>query len=194
MSDIDDAGRVGFPHVFECRVLHDLPSSGDLVRYYYPGATREGGRDGLNVEVRPHVGAPWIGTFAFGDLSRTAVSGAYALPDPTRICVIARGQGYVVRADDAMLWELVEAVPVMSTLPLPSKRLLVLATFTELLAYGETGIRWRTKRLSSDGLEISGFTETVIQGKCWDATAGAVKTFSVDLATGRHEGGADLAR
>lgn len=89
------------------------------------------------------------------------------LPDPSRICVIARGQAYVVRADEPTSWEPVGAVPITNVLPLPSKRLLVLATFTRLVAYGETGVKWTTKRLSSDGLQISSTTDSAIHGTCW---------------------------
>lgn len=192
MVNAEDRSDAGFPCTFQYSLLQDLPSVGDAPHYYYPGATRDGGRDGLTLEIRPDNAPPWLGTFAFGDILKSALSGVFSMPDRSRVCVVARGQGYTVRADQPTLWEPVQAAPITGVLPLPSKRLLVFATFTILVAYGEGGIKWRTKRLSSDGLQISSVTDSAIHGTCWDATVSAVKPFIVDLATGNHEGGANL--
>ena len=61
---------------------------------------------------------------------------------------------------------------------------IVFANFTELVAYGPTGIRWRTKRLAWDSLKITEVTDTIIKGEFWDIRSDANSNFVVDLATG----------
>ena len=185
----DESRDARFPSRFAFTVLDDLQRHGDLPRYYYPGANRQGGRDGLLVEIRPDHTARWVGVFGFGDVSTRTVTGVYSMPDPDRICVVARGQGYVVRAAAPELWELVPAVPVTDVVPIPARSLLVFATFTILLAYGDNGVRWRSQRMSSDGLQIRHVSETTIDGSGVDAASGSDTHFSLDLATGRRVDG-----
>src|SRR6266851_9638550 len=87
-----------FSHFYECEQLAEMPGSLSLAHYYYPGASREGGRDGIIVEVRPAHGQLWLGTFAFGQIAPKGPSGIFTTPDPDRLCVVARGEGYFVSA------------------------------------------------------------------------------------------------
>ncbi len=178
-----------FPHHYPIRERTELPTSDPLPRYYYPGASREGGRDGLLLEIHPDAGAPWLGVFAFGHVSPKGVSGVFTTPNPHRLCVVARGGGYLVSADDPTSWEPVKATPVLDVRPVRAQRLLVFADYTEPMAYGEAGLRWRTGRLAWDGLTITEVTDKSIRGEFWDPPKGTTGTFSVDLETGAHTGG-----
>jgi hypothetical protein len=70
--------------------------------------------------------------------------------------------------------------------------LLVLVDFTEMVAYDHAGKRWRTGRISSDGIRIDETDAQGIWGMAWDASQGKRVEFFVDAKTGNCEGGVDL--
>lgn len=177
-----------FPHSYTCEWLSETPGVA-LAHYYYPGATRNGGRDGVLVEVRPDHGQGWLGTFAFGRVTPKGVSGIFTLPDPNRFCVVSKGEGYIVSAAAPMAWEAVLATPIIDVRPVQARGIIVFASFTELVSYGPTGVDWRTKRLAWDNLRITEVTDTFVKGEYWDIRSGATASFVVDLATGAHQGG-----
>jgi hypothetical protein len=176
-----------FPQSYECEKLPEIPGTTTLVHYYYPGVTAHGGRDGVLVEVRPGGGQPWLGTFAFGYL--TGVSGIFATPDPHRLCVVSAGDGYLVSVNEPTAWEMIKAIPIIDVRPVRARDIIVFANFTELVAYGKSGIKWRTERLTWDGMKITEVTDSFIKAEYWDVRSEAMASFVVDLATGRQEGG-----
>ena len=185
-TEADDHGN------FKVSVLSELPGYPTGEFYYYPGATRLGGRDGLIVEVNPSTASPWVGVFAFGDVSAGTPNGVFVIPDSTKLCVVVRGQGYVVDVEEPTSWEEIPAIPILQVVQVPSKGLVVFATFTDLIAYCGAGIKWETARLASGGVEITEVTGNVIRGSAWDASVERSVGFTVDLDTGTHEGGARI--
>lgn len=176
-----------FPRQYEVEELRELSSGVSREkRLYFPGATEEGGHDGVLIRVTPHSGEPWLGVFAQGDFAN-AVTGIYSCPDENSVCVISAGQGYVVRADNPQDWEEIEGYPVLDVRPVSSRRLLVFADFTTLLAYGSDGKSWVTSRLSSDGLKITEATPNYIRVSGWDAAQQREVDIFVDVATGHHK-------
>lgn len=188
MRQSDTIFDVSFPHSYECRSLAEIPVNHPL-HYFYPGASTKEGRDGLLVEICPERGQCWVGTFAFGQLTPDGVSCILTTPDSQRVCVVSKGYGYLVHTTTPTLWERVPCIPIIDVRPIVAQRIIVFANFTELLAYGETGIKWRTSRLSWDSLKITQVTDTFIKGEFWDIRTEAIAEFVVDLVTGTHEGG-----
>src|SRR6266568_759067 len=139
-----------FPKTYDCRELAELPQPEVLPRYFYPGATTQGGRDGILVEMRPDHGRPWLGTFAFDEIAPNGASGIFTTPHLQRVCIVTRGAGYLVSTDEPNSWELVRAIPVMDVRSVSAHEIIVFASFTDLVAYGPTGIKWRTRRLAWD--------------------------------------------
>ncbi len=180
-----------FPHAYEWDQLSDGPERSSALHYYYPGGSTEGGRDGVLVEVRPEQGQPWLGTFAFGRIAPSGPSGIFTMPDPALLCVVAKGQGYLVSASSPKSWERVRVTPIIDVRPILAHEIVVFAEFTRLVAYGRAGIKWQTKRLSWDNLKITEVTDTSINGEFWDIRSEAMAKFVVDLATGIHQGGID---
>ena len=177
-----------FFHNFECKHLDELP--GEVRRhYYYPGGTTKGGRDGLIVQVRPRSSDPWIGTFAFGNLSPKGKNGLYTWPDPQMLCVVSQGQGYLVRVDEPTNYEMIKVDPVLDVVPVAARKIVVFANHTELIAYGKSGPVWVTDRLSWEGIKLTRVTADHIEGEVWDPRIEANVGFKVDLSNGRHEGG-----
>jgi len=180
-----------FSSAYECEELTEMPQPAVLSHYFYPGATTEGGQDGVLVAVRPEHGRPWIGTFAFGRVAPKAPSSIFMTPDPQRICVVAKGAGYLVSVDDPTSWEIVRATPIIDVRPMKAREIIVFASFTDMVAYDRAGIRWRTKRLTWDNMRIMEVTDDLIRGEFWDIRSEEKGRFVVDLATGTHQGGID---
>ena len=188
MTHIDDTMDETFAHSYECEQLTETPRTAPP-HYYYPGASTQGGRDGILVEVRPQSGQAWLGTFAFGQVTPKGVSGIFAMPDPERLCVVSGGEGYIVSAATPTAWEAVRATPIIDVRSVRAQGIIVFANFTELVAYGPAGIKWRTKRLTWDSLKLTEVTDAFIKGEFRDIRSEAIATFVVDLATGAHQGG-----
>lgn len=178
-----------FPCLYECAELTEGTDWASPCHYYYPGASTKGGRDGILVEIRPQLGQRWLATFAFGEITPKGTSGVFTTPDPQRLCVVAKGAGFIVSANDPMSWELVRVTPIIDIRPIRAHEIIVFADFTRLVAYGRMGIKWATKRLSWDNLKINEVNDTSIKGEFWDIRSEETATFVVDLRTGTHEGG-----
>lgn len=180
-----------FPRQYDSEVVDELPSREVPPHYYYPGGTLAGGGDGVLVRVTPEGGAGWIGTFAFGKYGKNAVTKVLGMPDPGRLCVVSRGAGYLVSVRDPRSWEVVRAIPVIDVRSIPEAGLVVFANFTELVAYGAEGVRWRTKRLTWDSMKLTEVTDEKIVGEYWDIRSEETRTFEVDVRTGAHRGGVE---
>lgn len=79
-------------------------------------------------------------------------------------------------------------MPSVDVREIPEAGLVVFANYTELLAYGEHGQVWRTRRLAWDGFRIAGVNERSITGEYWDIRAEESRTFKVDVSTGASTG------
>jgi len=185
-TDVD----FSFPHRFGCEVLDELPGGDGPQRYFFPSGT-PAGQDGVIVQVRPESAEPWIGMFAFGKFGKAGVSRALSMPEPEKLCVVARGAGFVVSASSPECWEGVRALPVIDVRAIVVAGLVVFANHTEMLAYDAGGVRWRTKRLSWDGLKVVAVGDQTIVGEYWDIRDDAMRTFEVDLHTGAAHGGVE---
>lgn len=176
-------------HRFECEVLEEIPG-GHAPRYWFPDS-RVSGQDGLAVRVVPELGAAWIGTFAFGRFGAAGVTRVLGMPDPEKLCVVARGAGYIVPVATPEIWESIRAIPIIDVRVIIPPGIVVFANNTELLAYGRCGVIWRTVRLSWDGLRINTADARAITGEYWDIREDALRQFEVDVATGAARGGVE---
>jgi hypothetical protein len=177
-----------FPHSYECEWLLETQQTA-LPHYYYPGASLKGGRDGVLIRITPEGRQAWLGTFANGQLTRKGTTGVFTTPNPDRVCVVAAGEGYLVSANRPTVWDEVSITPVIDVRPIRAHSIIVIANFTELVAYGRAGIKWRTRRLTWDSLQITEVTDASIKGEFWDILSEAMETFIVDLETGADSGG-----
>jgi hypothetical protein len=189
MNSIEAQLNLTFPHTYVCEQAVEILPSESSSRYYYPGASRQGGRDGILVRVQPQQGPPWVGTFAFGQIAPKGASGIFTMPAPDRLCVVSRGEGYIVSTQTPETWEPVRATPIIDVRSILPKGIIIFAEFTRLVAYDHTGHRWSTKRLSWDNLTITEVTDGFVRGEFWDIRSEKTESFIVDLATGTHQGG-----
>ena len=92
--------------------------------------------------------------------------------------------------NNPQIWETVHLFPIRDVRVILERKLLVFVNFTTIAAYNSQGIAWTTDRLSWDGLKIIEVTDNYIRGLAWDSPQGRDVEFVVELATGRHKGGA----
>lgn len=178
-----------FPKSFDAAPA-SLPSGAvDEPRYYFPGGSSATGHDGMIVRVSPVGGRSWLGVFAFGSPTGDALDLVASTPHLHRLLVVSKGLAVAVRTDMPRDWFEVPISPVCEVLPAPEQKVLVLTGYTQLAGLGEQGIRWVSERVSIDGIRILGIRGNHLAGEASDPTGGTVVPFSVDLATGRHQGG-----
>ena len=111
------------------------------------------------------------------------------MPNPHWVCVVAEGQGYLINANVPTSWERIAIIPILDVRPIQARQIIVFADHTRLMAYGLSGMQWKTKRLVWDALTITEVTEELIRGKGCDAGNGETVYFTVDLSSGTHKGG-----
>ena len=155
-----------------------------LQRFYFPGASTVGGRDGVLLRVTPTTGAAWIGCFAFGSFGHESMTQVSTCPNSQEICVIASGRGYFVRADDPLRWQLNRATPVVALKAIQPKNLLVCADYTKVVAYGPDGVVWESARVSSDGIQIVDAADERLEVIGWDAAVSQRVRLSIGLDDG----------
>lgn len=180
-----------FPRHYQIKPLSSAPPVHPIERvYHYPLELEEGDRAGLYARVEPPGRSPWSGFFALGFDSDQAVNAICSCPDPDSLCVVAGGYAYVVSASNPEQWFRVEQRPVTVLRALQQQKLILFAGFTSITALGVSGVSWTTDRLSWEGLSIGDVSDNHLHGTGWDAIANREVPFTVDLATGRHSGGA----
>lgn len=177
-----------FKSHYRLRSGRDVEADADV--YYFPGAYRESGKDGVVVEVFNAKGQKWVGVFAFGMVSPKGVTGIYQLPDDRRFCVVSKGAAYIVNASDPNDWEEVTMLPILDVRCSESHKLLILSNYTELCAYGCQGMQWTTKRLSWHDLRIKDVNESEVVAEYWDILDQTFREVRVDLRDGSSAGGA----
>lgn len=177
-----------FPAAFEFQVLDELPGI-DEVRFYLPGGSTTGGRDGPAIRFTPAGGPSWLGVFAFGDFGGAGFTGVFTTPDPHRLCIVTKGAAYVVDARSPGSCEDLAFGPVTDLLAAPKQGLLVFVGLTGLMAFGRLGIAWSSARVGWDELTVTGMDEHRLFGTCYDLRDDSRCGFTVDLATGAHSGG-----
>ena len=160
--------------------------------YYFPDATHETGKDGVMVEVFATSGRNWTGVFAFGKFSPKGITSVCQLPDENRFCVISKGAGYIVNANDPTDWEEVSFVPILDVRCSEHQKLVILVNDTELCAYGSEGLLWVTDRLSWHDLRIKEVNEFQVVAEYWNIRDEAVREVRVNLEDGTAVGAAQV--
>lgn len=139
--------------------------------------------------VAPAHGEPWIGVFHGGGYGVPPAAPAQVIgwPDGESLCVVKTGAGCLVRADDPTRTSEIEAFPITDVLSIPDHDLVVLADFTDLIAYGADGVAWRPGRIALDDVAIIRADGEVLHVAGFFGSVNRAE-FTVDLRTGRPSG------
>ena len=139
-----------FPHDFTVahertlRGLNKVPE-----RVYYPGARRDGGRDGAWLRITSASGRVWTGVFA-SQLEAGRLSVIASWPEPSTLFVAVGGGPYLVRADDPDAWSRLDRPTVRRFEPVPDRGLALLLDDDRLSAWDADGLAWGSDHLGPD--------------------------------------------
>lgn len=145
------------------------------------------------LEVISDSGKSWVGVARAGTPSvRGTVSGVFSTPAKTVLCVVARGDAFLVDVEAPHLWKAISTGgPVMTMRPVLGEDLLLLGSPWSITAIGKDGVRWQTDRLAIEGIRLDEVAEGRLAGVS-DPDDDEPQNFVVDLHTGQHEGGVPL--
>jgi len=139
-----------FPHDFDVaheRTLRGLSKVPE--RVYYPGARRDGGRDGAWLRITAAGGRVWTGVFA-SDLVAGRLSVIASWPEPSTLFV-AVGEGpYLVDTRDPDRWSRLDRSTARHFEPAPGHGLALLLDDDGLSAYDAEGLAWESDHLGPD--------------------------------------------
>ncbi len=172
--------RLEFSHLFEVEVLRELPGQAAGLRYF--PAARHHDCDGVLVRLMPNGTAAWSGLFA-AQPSGGYKSGVYSCPDANTLCVVSNGAGYMLDVRDPDGYQQLSLSPVLDVIPAVEAGVLVLANYTDVLAWDRTGTRWLAERVSYDGIRNLHADSGTLRGLAWSPMDGE-HPFALDLATG----------
>lgn len=167
------------------RSLPGLPAVGDSPIQFSASGTGTHS-EGFVVEFVPTGGQAWIGNFQRG---LTNFDQAILHPDGRSVIVISGGEAYIVDPEARRSMENFGG-DFISAWELPESYLVVLGSYTDFASIGSLGRAWRSKRISWDGFRNLSMNGMTMAGEAWsfeDIWIG----FTLDLATGKHTGGAN---
>jgi hypothetical protein len=150
-----------FPHDFEVaheRTLRGLSKVTE--RVYYPGARRDGGRDGAWLRIRASTGRVWTGVFA-SELEAGRLSVISSWPHPSTLFVAVGAGPYLVDTRDPDAWSRLDRPTVRRFDPLPELGLCLLLDDDRLSAYDAQGLAWESEHLGPDAVWLGRLDEQV---------------------------------
>lgn len=146
-------------------------------------------RGALQLMVRPASGGAFLATCALGFTDPSMPTGVFACPNPDELCAVAGGYAYIVDTAHPERSTHIALKPVVEVRSLEEQNLLVFSGFHNVVAWGEGGLAWQTARLSWEGLRITAIEGNMLLGFGWNLMTDKEVAFSVDLLTGKHQGG-----
>jgi hypothetical protein len=170
---------------FYFRLLPGLPGTGPApVQFSERGRSTHS--EGTVVEFTTAAGAKWVGNFQPGMYGTTAVLRAPGSQD--RAMVIAKGEGYIVEPQRRALVGTFGG-DIIDVFSIPDRDALIFGNGLRFECYGEGRLRWKTKRISWDGMMHAALEGDHLRGEAFDPMTDGWLKFSVDLETGETIGG-----
>jgi hypothetical protein len=184
-----------FPQTWTARILTTPPLIAPARQFVYPlyvpGEEDAMARGALLLDIKPTAAPNFLATCALGFRDPALPTGVFPCPRPDDLLALAGGYAYMIDTQDPTHCLHLPLRPVTAVLPAPEAGLILLAGFHHVLAIdtAEAGIRWQTARLSWEGITLVEVREGQLHGLGWNMHTDRELPFTVELATGRHEGG-----
>jgi hypothetical protein len=187
----------GFARSWGVEVLKGAPLIAPVRQFTYPqqiaGEEDALARGALLLMVKPAVGGSFLATCALGFTDPSMPTGVFACPNAEEMCAVAGGYAYVIdtaRPEQTDRTTHVGLKPVVEVKVLEAHGLLVFVGFHALVAWGREGLAWETRRLSWEGVRVTGVEGDELVGFGWDLMSDKEVEFRVDVRTGVAVGGA----
>jgi hypothetical protein len=182
-----------FPHEWSVEVLKTPPLIAPVRQFVYPrqiaGEEDALARGALQLLMRPKDGGTFLATCALGFTNPAMPTGVFACPNPQEMCAVAGGYAYIIDTEQPEHSTHIAMKPVVEVRALVAQNLLLFVGFHSLQAWGRDGFLWESARLSWEGIQITGIEGDVLHGTGWDLLTDRESAFSVNLLTGKHQGG-----
>jgi len=182
-----------FSHTWSADVLNAPPLIAPARQYVFPrqiaGEEDALARGALQLLVRPSARGSFLATCALGFNDPTMPSGVYSCPNPDALCAVAGGYAYIINTLQPEQSTHLALRPVVEVRSLPANGLLLFVGFHYIVAWGTDGEAWQSARLSWEGVRITGVDGDTLTGTGWNMLTDREVTFTLDLRTGRHDGG-----
>jgi hypothetical protein len=165
-------------------ILPGLPGTGPRPEQF--SATGHGTHsEGFVVRFLPEGSASWVGNFqgGFGECN-----GVFVHPNGAHLIVVAAGQAYIVDPQSHTLLHHFGA-DFAAVVEVPELQALVFTNGLWFDAYDASGHLWRSQRVSWDGIRSLSRSDLTLKGEAYSPFGGFWHPFSLDLASGRVEGG-----
>jgi hypothetical protein len=192
-SAVNVEGTQGFAHTWKARALKAPPLIAPARQFVYPqyvpGEEDALSRGALLLEVRPASGGIFLATCALGFRDPSLPSGVWACPAADDLLAVAGGYAYVVNTLQPETCVHLPLRPVTQIASAVGDGLILLAGFHEVIAVDAKGLRWKTGRLSWEGVTLGDVRTGKLHGTGWNMREDRDVPFVVDLVTGVHEGG-----
>jgi len=182
-----------FPHTWTASILTAPPLIAPARQFIYPqrvpGEDDALARGAMLLNVKPASGGTFLATCALGFRDPSLPTGIFSCPRADDLFAVAGGYAYLIDtlAPESCLH--IPLRPVTQVLLAPDAGLILLAGFHTVAALDANGLRWETARLSWEGVTLTEVHDAKLHGKGWNMHTNREVTFTVDLATGTHEGG-----
>jgi hypothetical protein len=191
---VDAAGDTQeFSRNWSVEVLKTPPLIAPARQFIYPqqiaGEEDALARGALQLMVRPASGGMFLATCALGFTDPAMPTGVFACPNPDEMCAVAGGYAYVIDTAQPEHCTHIALKPVVEVRPLMVRELLLFVGFHSIVAWGRSGLAWESARLSWEGVRITNIDGDVLHGTGWNLMTDREVAFSLDLLTGRHQGG-----
>jgi hypothetical protein len=188
-----EPSAAAFAQTWSARILTAPPLIAPARQFVYPqriaGEEDAMARGALLLDVKPTSGANFLATCALGFRDPALPSGVFACPRADDLLALAGGYAYLIDTLAPETCLHLPLRPVTQILPSPETDLILLAGFHHVLAVDAKGIRWQSARLTWEGMTLTEIRDGRLYGLGWNLPADREVPFSVDLATGEHEGG-----
>jgi hypothetical protein len=182
-----------FSRNWTAEVLKTPPLIAPARQFIYPqqiaGEEDALARGALQLMVRPANGGTFLATCALGFTDPAMPTGVFACPNPGEMCAVAGGYAYVIDTAQPEHCTHIALKPVVEVRPLTAQELLLFVGFHSVVAWGRSGLAWESARLSWEGVRITNIDGDVLHGTGWNLMTDREVAFSLDLLTGRHQGG-----
>jgi hypothetical protein len=181
------------PRNWTARILTAPPLIAPVRQFVYPlfvpGEEDAMARGALLLDIKPAAMTNFLATCALGFREPSLPTGIYACPRPDDLLALAGGYAYLIDTADPTRCLHLPLRPVTAVLSAPEAGVILLAGFHHIAAVGAEGLLWQSARLSWEGVTMTEVRNGQLLGTGWNMQTDREVPFTLDLATGKHEGG-----